>query len=224
MAHMAWHPQRIRVSVASMLPLLTRTAAMSLVLLLLAGCSQTGQMLRRTQALDEPVNVVAVLPIERAADAGAERVMRDAERIVTAQVYGALAESPRWRMVSDVAVADALRRVSPGLDTIDRAQALGRLVDADAVVIGTVARFVEREGTAIGSEAPASIALRLALVSVRSGDVLWDGEFNETQQPLSSNLLNFWQFWRGGPRWFTAAEFSRLGVERLLEDLGRRAK
>ena len=52
-----------------------------------------------------------------------------------------------------------------------------------------------------------------------TGKVLWTRTFDETQQSLSSNLFNWWQFWRGGPRWFTAEEFTRLGVERQLDDL-----
>lgn len=201
-----------------------RIGVAGVVLLTLASCAQTGRMFRGGTPLAEPVSVIAVLPLDRVPDAGPERVAREAERVITAHVYGVLVESPRWRIIPDGTAAEALRRNLAGFDQSTRAQALGRAVGADAVVVGTVARYVERVGTAYGSDAPASVALRLALVSTASGEVLWSGEFNETQQALSTNLLNFWQFWRAGPRWFTVAEFARLGVERLLEDLERKAR
>jgi hypothetical protein len=63
----------------------------------------------------------------------------------------------------------------------------------------------------------------LKLISVASGKILWTGAFDQTQRPLTENLFNWWQFWRGGPRWFTAQEFTRLGVEHVLRDLAKGA-
>jgi len=84
---------------------------------------------------------------------------------------------------------------------------------------GTVSRYRERVGTEFGATEPASVAFTLSLLSVSNGKVLWTRTFDETQQSLSSNLLNWWQFWEGGPRWFTAEQFTHLGVERLLNNL-----
>lgn len=200
-----------------------RVVALCLLAVAVASCS-AGNPFRRGAPITEPISLVAILPIERVPDAGTDRVAREAERVITAHAYAVLVESPRWRVVPDGTVDGALRRIAPSSPQATRARALGKAVGADAVLIGTVARYIEREGTAYGSDSPAAVALRLALVSSRTGEVLWQGEFNETQQALSTNLLNFWQFWRAGPRWFTVAEYSRLGVERLLEDLERRAR
>ncbi len=180
--------------------------------------------LYRVPPLEEPVETLAVLPLERdPAPAGKEEsVPPGAERIVTAQIYGVLAESPHWRFVPDVTVEQALARIPPGLHDKERARELGRAVKADAVLYGRVERYVERTGGEYGAAKPASVAFELALVSVASGKELWRRRFAQTQQPLTSNLLNFWMFWRAGPRWFSAQELARLGVERLLEDLRRR--
>lgn len=167
---------------------------------------------------------VAVLPIERDVAALPDALAPGAERIVTAHVYGALTESSHWRIVPDLAVREALESISTVLTPEDRAQELADAVDADAVIFGTVWRFVERKGSDYGADRPASVAFKLKAVSRQTGEVVWEREFNETQEPLTTNLLNIWQFWRGGPRWFTAAQFTELGVDRLIEDLEARTQ
>lgn len=183
-----------------------------------AGCA----WLRTGPPLEEPVELIAVLPLDRADNADPARLPPGAEETVTAQVYAVLAESPRFRFVPDLTVLEALRHVGRNLERQQRAMALGRAVKADAVLYGTVERFVERQGGPYGAKAPASVSFGLALISVKSGKVLWQGRFDRTQQPLATNLFNWWMFWRGGPRWFSAEELARLGVEYLLDDLGRR--
>ena len=193
-------------------------------LVALAGCNP----FHRPPKLPERINLIAVLPIEAVERVSAtptepaETLPSDAARLVTAEVYGALTSSSAWRVVPDLTVTQALSHLKPGGDLAARAQELGKGVGADAVLCGTVSRYVERVGTEYGARQPAAVALTLNLISVTSGKILWSRSFDQTQRPLASNLFNWWQFWRGGPRWFSAQEFTRLGVERLLEDLGKR--
>lgn len=194
-----------------------------LLVLLLPGCG----WLRRGEPLPEPAERLAVLPLEAAnlpADEGESVAMVTPEQAdaVTAQIYGVFVDSPRWRFVPDLDVTDALRRIPASGSRTERAKALGRRVRADAVLTGTVSRFRERDGRELGARAPASVAFELELVSTTSGAILWRGHFDKTQQPLSSNLLNFWMFWRSGPRFVDAAGLARLGMERVLDDLSRR--
>jgi hypothetical protein len=194
-------------------------------LLALAGCNP----FHRPPKLPERVDLIAVMPIEPAEHTSVipaeqvETLPPEAPRQVTAAVYGALTSSSEWRVVPDLTVAQALARMKDEGDLAARARALGKEVGADAVLFGTVSRYVERVGAEYGARQPAAVALTLKLISVRSGGILWTGSFDQTQRPLTSNLFNWWQFWRGGPRWFTAQEFARLGVEHLLEDLSKRA-
>lgn len=191
--------------------------------LVLASCNP----FHRGPKLPEEVNLVAVLPIEAVAAVSAtpidegESLSPDAAREVTAAVYAVLSNSPEFRVVPDLTASLALRRIKPGGELASRAVALGKDVAADAVICGTVSRYVEREGSEYGARRAAAVSFALQLVSSKSGKILWSGTFDQTQQALSSNLGNWWQFWRGGPRWFTAKEFTRLGVEHLLKDLSR---
>ena len=187
----------------------------------LAGCS----WLHPSPAIDEHVNLIAVMPTEREEAGGAPsadtrpRIKVGAERVVTAEIYSVLANSTKWRFVPDLTVVQALPKIGTQGSLQSRARELGTAVKADAVLFGTVSRYKERIGGEYGAQEPASVAFTLSLVSVSTGKILWTGKFDQTQEPLSSNLLNWWQFWRAGPRWFSAEEFTRLGVERLLDEL-----
>jgi len=195
---------------------------------LLSACSA-----RPAPELAGPIEVLAVLPIERTRVEPQEGALEteleqtdlpaDAGFAVTAQVYGWLADQSVLRFVPDVTVSDALLapsvRDAPNLQA--RATALGKVVNAQGVIFGTVTRFRERVGTGLGVTRAASVAFDLNLVEVVTGKVVWRGQFNETQQPLSSNLFNFWMFWEAGPQWFTARELAGLGVRRLMEQMER---
>ena len=191
-----------------------------LVCLLVSGCS----LIHPTSPIEEVITQVAVLPFVRggptAGDpAAGEPVPAAASTVLTAQVYDVLANAPVWRFVPDLTVAQALTTLDTGAPLPEQARALGKAVGATAVLCGTVTRYHQREGSAYGVTRPASVAFDLQLVSAESGAVLWTGRFDETQQPLASNLLNWWQFWEAGPRWMTIEELAHLGVEQLLDEL-----
>ena len=195
------------------------------ILVVAAGCNP----FHRSPKLAERVDLIAVMPIEPVERTSAtpttpvETLPSEAPQQVTAAVYGALTSSSEWRVVPDLTVAQALAHMKRQGDLASRARALGKEVGAGAVLFGTVSRYVERVGAEYGARHPAAVAFTLKLISVPSGEILWTGSFDQTQQPLTTNLFNWWQFWRGGPRWFSAQEFTRLGVEHLLQDLSKRA-
>lgn len=199
--------------------------------LLLAACSLLSPA---KDAPIPPVKLVAVMPLERdelttqpsvvGVEAAREPLPAGAEKVVTAQVYAVLAEAPRWRFVPDLTTESALRAI-PSTDAVEvRAKKLADAVKSDAVLYGSVSRLREREGSEFGARNPASVSFKLAVYSSASAATVWRGQFDQTQEALSSNLLNWWQFWRGGPRWFTAAELARLGVEQLLGGFARRVQ
>jgi hypothetical protein len=193
-------------------------------LLSAGGCS----LLRSTPRIDERVGLIAVMPIERATPerAGSAEdgpaLEPGAERVVTAQIYRVLSSSSQWRFVPDLTVAQAMSKIGSTGDQAARARALGKAVGADAVLFGTVFRYSERVGGEYGAKEPAAVGFALQLVSVSSDKILWKGSFEQTQEPLSANLFNWWQFWKGGPKWFSAQEFTHIAADKLLGDLAAR--
>jgi len=90
---------------------------------------------------------------------------------------------------------------------------------ASAIVLGEVARYRERQGKAAGALRSASVGFTVTLYSAPEGEQLWSAVFDETQQPLTSNLLNALRYPSGGTRWLRAEELARWGAEETVKRL-----
>jgi hypothetical protein len=98
---------------------------------------------------------------------------------------------------------------------------LGKRLESDYIFIGFVFRFEERVGSSIGVEKPASVGYDLHLIRLRDGRTVWTGKFNETQRPLSENILNLGSFLRRKASWLTAEELASVGMDEALMKLPR---
>jgi hypothetical protein len=94
---------------------------------------------------------------------------------------------------------------------------LGRELGADFVIVGFLFRFEERIGSSIGVDRPASVAFDIHLLRVRDGLEVWNGKFDETQRPLSENLLKVGSFFRRKASWLTAEELASVGMDEMLK-------
>ena len=92
----------------------------------------------------------------------------------------------------------------------------GRLLGADAVMIGHLYRFSERIGTTYSVVSPASVAFDLHLIGVSSGRVLWSGHVDETQRSLSENLFEIGSFIKRKGEWVSADDLATSGLDDLL--------
>ncbi len=100
---------------------------------------------------------------------------------------------------------------------LSMAQKLGRRLEADYVVVGTVWKYLDRRGGPAAVETPASVGFALYLVEVNSGILLWTHSYSETQQSLSENLLSAKDFFEMGAKWVTANELALHGIKELLK-------
>jgi len=91
---------------------------------------------------------------------------------------------------------------------------------ADAILTGTVRRWVERDGSASGVRHPASVWLTLELRDTR-GRRIWTGTYEETQPALSDDVGSLPRAWERGFRWVTAEELADYGVRELVGALAR---
>ena len=96
---------------------------------------------------------------------------------------------------------------------------IGKDLNVDFILVGYLFRFEERIGSRIGAEKPASVGFDVHLLRVRDGKRVWDGKFDETQQALSTNLLNIGSFFRRKASWLTAEELSSVGMNEMLKRL-----
>jgi len=208
------------------LPLTAARASLTAAaLLFLSACSSMSiPWVSSTDTIEEPIDLVAIMPIEAGkspdGEAGGE-IEREAETVVTAAVYGALSSSYAWRFVPDLTVEDAMQGISPLDADARRAQALGKAVSADGVLFGSVWRFVERVGTPEEAESGASVGFTLRFLSLSSGEVVWEESYDETQESNGANWFNWMLFWEESPHWMTAAELTHVGIEHMSESLRR---
>lgn len=202
-------------------PFARAVATVLLVWVCGTGCSLFSR--GDAETVGPKIDLIAVLPIREAPvqvrDDGGRPVMEThAGRAITGQIYGFLALQTRYRFVPDLTIEGLAWRIDR-TDPIAAARVVADETGADAVLFGTVYRFQERVGTRFAAPQPASVSFDLALYSVAAGEVVWKGQFDETQEALTSNLLNAWMFWRAGPHWFSARELAGLGIEKLLATL-----
>lgn len=107
----------------------------------------------------------------------------------------------------------------PRADPELAAELAARSFGADAVLLGTVARFRERSGSDMGSIDAASVAFEVRLYAAPTGDLEWRARFDETQQAFSSNVFLTPFYPGGGTRWLTAAEFAQWGAGEVARAL-----
>ena len=96
---------------------------------------------------------------------------------------------------------------------------VGRALGVDAVLGGFIYRFKDRTGQDYGVDEAASVAFDLHLVRVLDSRIQWSGRVDETQQPLSNNILNIKKFINRGGKWVTSREMARGGLKALLADM-----
>jgi hypothetical protein len=92
----------------------------------------------------------------------------------------------------------------------------GKRAETDAVLIGHIFRFIERQGNHASVVSPASVAFDLHLIDVDSGRIVWTANFDQTQRPLSENLLELGSFIKRGASWVTAEDLAKGGLEDIL--------
>ena len=98
------------------------------------------------------------------------------------------------------------------------AQELGKALQANVMVVGTVWRYRERVGGAGGVQSPTAVAFAIYLVDVARGKMVWTGKFVESPQSLADNILEVRPFVKRGARWLSADQLAQYGVKEVLKD------
>jgi hypothetical protein len=96
---------------------------------------------------------------------------------------------------------------------------MGKELEADFILVGYLFRFEERIGSRIGAEKPASVGFDVHLLRLRDQKRVWDGKFDETQRPLSENVLKIGSFFRRQASWLSAEELASVGMDEMLKKL-----
>ncbi len=201
----------------SLLPAIIITVFIHLIL---SGCQPLPPPAEPPSLAD--VRSISVLPFESAAVGdraviGEEAsVLESGARTMTALLADTLKDISRVRIISeDQAEGLTSGRVS---DRIAIAREIGKQLGDDAVLIGSLYRYQQRQGRDYSVIAPASLDFDLKLVSAANGAILWSGRFNETQLSLFENILDFFTSSSRGFKWITVEELASEGIRKKLDD------
>lgn len=100
---------------------------------------------------------------------------------------------------------------------LKRLKVIGREKGADALMIGYLYAFREREGGAYGVESPAQVAFELVMIRTDTGRIVWQRSYQETQKALSEDLLQLKTFIKRKGRWISAKEMSAMALKEMLK-------
>lgn len=113
----------------------------------------------------------------------------------------------------------SLRRTGQHEDWIAQLAAAGKRAGVDAVLIGCIFRFQERDGSDYAAKSPASVAFDLHAVRVDDGRIFWTGKWDETQLALSEDLFTIKQFIQRKGKWISARELALEGLTSMLKPI-----
>ena len=100
---------------------------------------------------------------------------------------------------------------------LHKLQALGRRKGADTIMVGYLYAFRDRTGSDYGVDSPAHVAFELVLVQSKSGRIIWQRSFEETQKSLSEDLLKLKSFLKRKGRWVSAQEMAKGALKEMLK-------
>jgi hypothetical protein len=195
-------------------------AVSSLSIIFLASCSANFGDGNQSQAPLRPLSCIAVLPAGTSVDNDKTVNHEQARSLENGAAYATgilareLSGNSKARVISVNQAATLAPEVSGGL--IGMVSAIGKKVGCDGVLVTTVRRFKQREGTEYASDDPASADLHMALIHASSGAVLWTADFRETQESFLDNILTFDKMQNRGFKWVSVEQLVEQGITERL--------
>lgn len=182
-----------------------------------AGCSNIPQ----EDAAKElaPINTIGILPAQPAQASFMPTDTKTAQQLEAgAQIINSLLSDyfkghKNIHFISQTEL-EGLKESHSG-KSLYLAREAGQQLHFDAVLITEVQRYQTRMGSAYAVDNPASVAFSFKLLAISNSQVIWNADFDQTQQPLFDNILRS-RSTGSGFRWLTAAELAQAGLTKKL--------
>jgi len=89
-------------------------------------------------------------------------------------------------------------------------------MDGKQALVISLTRYRERVGDEYSVEDPASLAFEFKLINIENGKTICSGRYDETQEPLSENVLNLGQAIKRGFKWVSVRKMATEAVREKL--------
>ena len=206
-------------------------------LFLIAGCQQKPRSTAEVPRVLNPRYSLAVMPFSQPTDS-CELILGhlpenqgcippEQTMLLDADLQALLQGHQNGRDISfATSLPDFLLRKGTSFHTSGEPQALegwakfARQTGKDFVLVPYVINWHERDGGPAGVTRPASVHVEFYLIRSDTGTIHEFQVFNETQEGLTSNLLNVGEFIKRKATWVTARELAREGMTLMLSRMG----
>ncbi|MBU1564450.1 MAG: hypothetical protein KJ630_02335 [Proteobacteria bacterium] len=194
-------------------------AVFILSIVFLASCSAHIGDSSQSQAPLKTLSCIAVLPAATAFDKDEaqheqSRSLEKGAIFATSIMARQLSGNIKARVVSADQEATLAPEVTGG--SFGMVSAVGKKIGCDGVLVTTVRRFKQREGTEYASDDPASADLKMTLFHAASGAVLWTADFQETQESFFDNILSYDKMQNRGFKWVSVEHLVEQGITERL--------
>ena len=191
--------------------------ALTVLLIFSAGCSY----IALGDSEDElvPITSIGILPAQTVNIQSSETGTKEELETGVETINSLLADY----FQSDQDVSIISQNELEGLSSAESGRLLylareaGQQLHYDAVLLTSIERYQARDGSEYAVITPASVAFSLKLLAVKSGQIVWSADFDQTQQPLFENILKS-RSTGSGFRWLTAAELTSAGLTKKLNN------
>lgn len=193
-----------------------------LVAVCISSCSSAPGGGKQVQAPLKPLSCIAVLPATTSVDKDETIVYDEARSLekgasfATSVMATELSDKPGVRVLNTAQVSSLVPEISGGIS--GTVAVLGQKVNCDGVLLTTIRRYKDREGTELAVDAPASVNFKMSLRHASTGAILWSADFRETQESFLSNIFSYNKMQKRGFKWISAEQLMEQGIkERLAE-------
>ena len=206
-----------------------------LAMLLHLGCSLPQGLVPKKKSLPSKIGKIALVGFKPALSKGdkpgvirspvsgsvfmAEPVPQEIVNKMTTTLFSRLLKEPGYDLISPNQVRGVFLSIissDPTLRDMEVFQKIGKIFSADAVLIGYLYRWRERDGTDYSVGRPASVAFDLYLIRSKDKAILWRAKFDETQKSLSEDLFKSGSFFKRGGKWLTAERMVEFALTDML--------
>jgi hypothetical protein len=156
---------------------------------------------------------------------GTREVITQKEQFLTNALYNELIARLKTVSVFSLELSTEefikVKKENPGLIYRDIALRVGKNMGADALLIGNIVEYRERQGGELGVESPASVAFDVELLNTANGERIWEYYFTETQRPLLENVAELGKFIKRRGKWITADRLAKEGIVEVVHELNK---